>query len=200
MSDEKNSEQTVPYARFSKKVAEASELKEQLAALQKQVTEMGQATQQVEQWQTKYAELEHSYNSDKAAFTTKETLYQRGITDPEHMDLAQYRFNKSGSENFSDWLESGIQNDPILSTILNPKTPPPVIQEQTPSEAPAETEPVQQTNTASFPTGNNGVKPAPPSRGELTPETVQNMSVEEKAQIYPKLAEQWGFASVNLRK
>ena len=199
MSDDKtNEDQTVPYNRFAKKVAEAAELKEQISAMQKQVAELTQASQQVEQWQTKYAELEATANTRQTEFNTKETLYQRGITNPDHMDLAQYRFNKSGADNFSEWLATGIEKDPILSSILNTPAAPTLTQPAAPEAQPEVTP--QQATSAPFPAANNGTKPAPPARGDVNFDSVQKMTVEEKANIYPKLAEQWGFTSVKLRK
>jgi TolA-binding protein len=202
MSDEKpTADQTVPYNRFAKKVAEAAELKDQITAMQKQVAELTQSSSQLEQWQTKYAELEATSSTRQAEFNTKETLYQRGITNADHMDLAQYRFKKSGADNFSEWLETGIKNDPILSSILGAPEPAPQVPqaEAAPEPAQVEATPLQAT-PAPFPTANNGTKPAPPARGDISLESVKNMTVEEKASIYPKLAEQWGFASVTLRK
>lgn len=205
MSDDKPAaDQTVPYNRFAKKVAEAAELKEQISAMQKQVAELTQTSGQVEQWQTKYAELEATYNTSQAEFSTKETLYQRGITNVDHMDLAQYRFKKSGADNFSEWLETGIKSDPILSSILGAPEPAPQVPqatqpEATPEPAQVEAAPLQAT-PAPFPTANNGTKPIPPARGDISLESVKNMTVEEKAAIYPKLAQQWGFASASLRK
>ena len=202
MSDDKPVvDQTVPYNRFAKKVAEAAELKEQITAMQKQVADLTQSSGQLEQWQTKYAELEATSNTRQAEFNTKETLYQRGITNADHMDLAQYRFKKSGADNFSEWLETGIKSDPILSSILGAPEPVQVApQAELPAPEPqVEAAPLQATS-APFPTANNGTKPVPPARGDISLESVKNMTVEEKAAIYPKLAEQWGFASASLRK
>lgn len=170
--------QTVPYERFAQKI-------EQVRALEAQIAEQAQQLEAVGELKTAHDTLTQTLNNERAEWSQKSALYQAGISDPEITELAQWRFQKSGSEDFGEWLKSAATSDEILKKHLNP--PQVVQQTEQVEQAPAPVE----TKTA--PNPNIGTRSAPPPRGELTPEAVQNMSVEELRANYGKIAKAWGF-------
>ena len=170
--------QTVPYERFAQKI-------EQVRALEAQIAEQAQQLEAVGELKTAHDTLTQTLTNERAEWTQKSALYQAGIIDPDVAELARWRFQKSGSEDFGEWLKNASTEDPILKTHLHT---PQVVQEAAPAEqAPAPVE----TKTA--PNPNIGTRSAPPPRGELTPEAVQNMTVEELRANYGKIAKAWGF-------
>ncbi len=171
--------QTVPYERFAQKI-------EQVRALEAQIAEQAQQLEAVGELKTARDTLTQTLTNERAEWTQKSALYEAGIIDPEVAELARWRFQKSGSEDFAEWLKNTSTDDPILKKHLHT---PQAVQQAAPAEqAPAPVE----TKTA--PNPNIGTRSAPPPRGELTPEAVQNMSVEELRANYGKIAKAWGFA------
>ena len=169
-------QQTVPYERFAQKVQE-------IKALETKLAEAAQASDLAAAWETKHNELTATFESERAAWNQKSALYQAGISDPDVSELARWRFEKSGSENFAEWLETDAKNDPILKTHLTkPEAPP----------APAPEPPATQQATPQ-PSPNTGTRSAPPPRGEFSPEAVQKMTVEEIKANYGKIAGAWGY-------
>jgi len=164
--------QTVPYERFAQKVAE-------IKALETKLAEAAQSSDVAAAWETKHNELNATFESERAAWNQKSALYQVGINDPDVSELARWRFEKSGSEDFGQWLETDAKNDPILKTHLTKPEAAPTAA-PTPEATPA-------------PSPNTGARSAPPPRGEFSPEAVQNMSIEEIKANYGKIAGAWGY-------
>ena len=160
---------TIPYERFSQKVAEVKALEEKLAAA---------AT-----WETKHNELAATVDAERKAWGQTQALYKAGVTSEEVGELAKWRFEKSGAEDFGAWLAADALSDPLLKSHLAPQeAPPPVEVKTTPAEPPAA--PVSP---------NNGAITTPPPRGTFTPEAVQSMSIEDLKANYGKIASAWGY-------
>tara|TARA_R110002124_G_scaffold48723_3_gene143580 strand:+ start:517 stop:1104 length:588 start_codon:yes stop_codon:yes gene_type:complete len=174
--------QSVPFTRFQSKV-------EEVKALKAQMTEMGAQVEAAKGLAEEATTLKATHEEAVTNWAKKEALYQRGIVDPEKQDLANYRFSKSGEEDFGGWLDDGAKNDAIMKSVF--VTPTPTI------EAPPTT--ATTAPMAAPPTANKGARPAPPARAEITLETLSRMSVDEKAEAWPKLAAQWGFDPLPLR-
>tara|TARA_R110000737_G_scaffold26147_2_gene44961 strand:+ start:2178 stop:2780 length:603 start_codon:yes stop_codon:yes gene_type:complete len=174
--------QSVPFARFQSKV-------EEVKALKAQMTDMGAQVEAAKGLTEESTTLKATHEEAVTNWAKKEALYQRGIVDPEKQDLANYRFSKSGEEDFGGWLDDGAKSDAIMKSVF--VTPTPTIEAPTarPTTAP----------TITPPTANKGTRPAPPARAEITLETLSKMSVDEKAEVWPKLAAQWGFDPIPLR-
>lgn len=165
--------QTVPYERFASKVNELNTLKEQLS--------------NSVNWENKHNELTATLESERAAWKQTQSLYQAGITSEEVIELAKWRFGKSGSDDFSSWLSSDALQDPLLKTHLGQET-------KTQTEAKiAQPAPVPTANP------NNGVQAPPPPRGDFSPESVQQMSVDDLKKNYARIASAWGYRSHNLK-
>ena len=163
--------QTVPYERFAKKIEQVKTLEAQLAEAQAAIETAGS-------WETKHHELNTTIESERATWSQKSALYEAGISDPDLAELAQWRFEKSGAENFKEWLTTAGQEDGILKTHLNKPTHP----------------------AANIPPSpNTGTKTAPPPRGEFTPESVQKMTIDELKANYGKIAGAWGYTARNFK-
>ena len=183
--------QTVPFNRFQKKVEELKTLKGELSTLQQQFTAL-------EATATNAQELQSTLATEREGWSTKEALYQRGINDSEHQDLARYRYGKSGATNFGEWLDGGAQSDAIMKAVLN-QVPAPAVATSQAAQAATPGTPTP-TPLAAVPAVNNGTRPAPPPRSEISADALNRMTADEKAEIYPRLAEQWGFTPSRLRR
>ena len=169
-------EQTVPYDRFAQKVAE-------LKAVEVQLAEAAQAVDTAKAWEDRFNTLTTEYESHKKQTGQTTALLRAGIQDEDISELARWRFEKSGSEDFSDWLQNEAKNDSVLRVHLQPQTPPTTTTQPTQPPQPP----------APQPSVNTGARTAPPPRGEFSPEAVQNMSVEELKANYGKIAGAWGY-------
>ena len=167
-------EQSIPYDRFAKKIAEVKALEIQLA-------EASQSIDTAKAWEMKHTELANEQKTERAAWDKKSALYEAGISDKDVADLAMWRFEKSGSDNFREWLTEGAKEDSILRGILNK---PPAEAAAVAADTP---KPVAQPNP------NSGTRSNPPPRGEFSPESVQGMSVAELKANYGKIASAWGY-------
>jgi len=167
--------QTIPYERFAQKVAE-------IKALEAKLLEATQAVDTSKAWESKHSELITSSQKEKSGWEQTEALLRIGITDDDIADLAKYRFQKSGEEDFIAWLKEKANDDPILKTYFN-KEVSPKIEEQTPPKK----EPIPPISP------NNGARTSPPPRGDFSPESVQNMSIEDIKANYSKIASAWGY-------
>lgn len=169
--------QTVPYERFAQKVAEVK-------ALEAKLSTVGEMDAVVKAWEAKYAELQDKFSADKQGWEQKEALMRTGILDEDVADLARWRFSKSDSDNFVEWL----QKEALEDTVLKPHLSKEVVKVDAPK-------PVAE------PPVNNGVKNTPaPARGELSPEAVQQMSLEDIRKNYAKIAGAWGYTPHNFDK
>ena len=164
--------QTVPYERFAQKVAE-------LKAIEAQLAEAAQAVDTAKAWEDRFNTLAAEREAEKRQFTQTSALLRAGIHDEDISELARWRFEKSESEDFAEWLKNEAKNDPVLKPHLQnapqtaPQAPPPAAKPQ--------------------PNVNAGAKTTPPPRGEFSPEAVQNMTVEELRANYGKIAGAWGY-------
>ena len=147
--------QTVPYERFAAKVAEVAELKTIAASV-------GELQGQFQALQTEVAK-------ERSAWGEKETLYKAGIVDPDVGEVVRFQYERSGSEDFADFVSKADQ-DPVLKKLLSNTKP-----------------------LAATPPENVGARNSPPPRGEFSPESVQNMSVDEIKANYAKFAGAWGI-------
>ena len=161
--------QTVPYERFAAKIAEVKTLENQLA-------EASQAVDVAKAWESRFNELSTEYESHKNQTTQSTALLRAGIDDEDISELARWRFEKSGSEDFAEWLDTDAKNDSVLKVHL---TKPPA---------------VTSAKSTPQPSPNTGARTAPPPRGDFSPEAVQNMSVEDLKKNYSKIAGAWGYA------
>lgn len=172
-------EQTVPYERFAQKVSE-------LKSLQKQVAEMSQLNDVVKAWESKYDELQGKYNESSANFQQTEALLRAGIMDDDVADLARYRFSKNEAEDFAEWLSSAAKEDSVLKVHL---------------QKPATEQVVQEVKPTPPPQANKGTKQSPvPPQSEISPENIQNMSIEDLKKNYAKVASAWGYTPHDLTK
>ncbi len=147
--------QTVPYERFAAKVAEVAELKTIAASV-------GDLQGQFEALQTEVAK-------ERSTWREKETLYKAGIVDPDVGEVVRFQYERSGSDDFVDFVSKADQ-DPVLKKLLSHTKP-----------------------LATTPPENVGARNSPPPRGEFSPESVQNMSVDEIKANYAKFAGAWGI-------
>lgn len=169
--------QTVPYERFAQKIEQVKNLEAALSDAKKTLEAAGG-------WEEKHNALTTTIEGERTSWAQKSALYEAGITDPDLAELARWRFEKSGSENFGEWLGSGAKEDSMLKPHFN-KAP-------TPDAAPTAPTP---TPTAPTPTANAGTRTAPPPRGEFTPESVQSMTIDELKANYGKIAGAWGYTA-----
>ena len=147
--------QTVPYERFAAKVAEVAELKTIVAS--------------VGDLQTQFHALQSEVAKERSAWGEKETLYKAGIVDPDVGEVVRFQYERSGSENFADFVAKADQ-DPVLKKLLSNTKP-----------------------RGAAPPENVGARNSPPPRGEFSEESVQNMSVDEIKANYAKFAGAWGI-------
>ena len=171
---EAEQKQTVPYDRFAQKVAE-------LKAVEVQLAEAAQAVDTARAWEDRFNTLNKEYESHKKQTDQTTALLRAGIQDDDISELARWRFEKSGSEDFSEWLQNDARNDSVLKVHLQPQTPP-TTEPTPPPQAPAPQ-----------PSVNAGTRTTPPPRGEFSPEAVQGMTVEELKANYGKIAGAWGY-------
>ena len=167
---EKTGGQTVPYERFASKIAQVKALETQLAEAQAAIKAAGG-------WETKHTELTATMEAERHEWSQKTALYEAGLTDPEVAELARWRFEKSGEDNFSEWLSNSAKEDGILKTHLAKPQP----------------------AASVAPNSNIGVKASPPPRGEFTPENVQKMTIDELKANYGKIAGAWGYRPHNFK-
>ena len=177
------SEQTVPYERFAAKIAEIKALESRLADAQALI-EGAQALQ------TQLETMQNERAADAAKFQQTEALLRAGVLDEDIAELARWRFNKSESDNFAEWLATDAKNDAVLKLHLNAPTT---------EAAPPAAAPVQKPTPTPQPSPNTGARTAPPPRGEFSPEAVQNMSIEDLKRNYSKIAGAWGYTPHNFK-
>ncbi len=171
--------QTVPYERFAQKVAE-------IKALESKLAEASQLSDVAKNWEDRFKSLSAEHQSEKSQWSQTTALLKAGINDEDISELARWRFSKSESEDFSEWLESEAPNDPVLKVHLSQPT------------APTDAPPTPKPPTAQ-PSPNAGARTAPPPRGEFSPEAVQNMSIEDLKRKYSKIAGAWGYTPRNFK-
>jgi hypothetical protein len=164
---ETSAAQTVPYERFAAKIAEVKTLENQLA-------EASQAVDVAKAWESRFNELSTEYESHKTQTNQATALLRAGIDDEDISELARWRFEKSGSEDFAEWLDTDAKNDSVLKVHL--------------------TKPAATSTKPTAPSPNTGARTAPPPRGDFSPDAVQNMSVEDLKKNYSKIAGAWGYA------
>jgi hypothetical protein len=153
--------QTVPYERFAAKVAEVAELKTIAAS--------------VGELQGQFQALQIEVEKERSTWGEKETLYKAGIVDPDVGEVVRFQFERSGSENFADFVSKADQ-DPVLKKLLSNAKP-----------------------LAATPPENMGARNSPPPRGEFSEESVQNMTVDEIKANYAKFAGAWGMPATRFK-
>lgn len=171
--------QTVPYERFAAKIAE-------IKTLQDQLTEAKSLIENVKALETQIKSIQDERTADASKFAQTEALLRAGILDDDIAELARWRFDKSESDNFAEWLANDAAADAILGEHLKKGAAP---------EAP--TQPAPQPTPQ--PSPNNGVRNTPAPRGEFSPEAVQKMSVDDLKANYAKIASAWGYVPRNLK-
>lgn len=195
MSDE---EQTVPYARFSKKVAELTELKNQNNLLEERLKELQTVADGAQSLRTEFDEYKQEISHLQQQFETREALYKNGIMDPDVQELAQWRFQKSGAEDFNAWLSGDAKSDALFAKHLQPtQAPEPVNVSEQPSQdavqAPeAKAAPVSSAPQQTFPSANKGVSTTPPASGHFDMNTLQQMNLEQKREW---MSQQFGYGT-----
>ena len=163
--------QTVPYERFASKIAEIKDLEEKLSIA-------AQAIDTATALQERLTEATAAHTQETSAWGQTEALLRAGVLDSEVAELARWRFEKSGAEDFTEWLGTDAKTDPLLSAHLAP-----------PAQPAAQATPTPPTP----PNPNAGARSAPPPRGEFSPEAVQGMSVDEVKKNYARIAGAWGY-------
>lgn len=192
MSDETEiEEKTIPYDRFAKKVTEVKALKNTLAEAMAELEGLRENAGKLEETTKALAELQATYEADKASYTTSLELSRSGITDEDQAELVRWRFAKSGktTEEFGEWLKNDAPGDKLLAGFFN----------SAPNEAPeAPAQPAR--NVEPPPPVNNGTRAAPAPRTAYSAENVANMSVDELRQNYNSIMETWGFPGHDFSK
>ena len=176
------SPQTVPYERFAQKVAE-------LKALESKLAEAAQLGDVAKNWEDRFKSLSAEHQAEKSQWEQTTALLKAGINDEDISELARWRFSKSDSEDFAEWLENEASNDPVLKVHLNKQD----------TEAAPEAAPKTAPQPTPQPSPNAGARTAPPPRGDFSPEAVQNMSIEDLKRNYAKIAGAWGYTPRNFK-
>ena len=184
MSDEET-EKTVPYSRFEKKVSEVASMKEALADMQGQIDTYRTGAEGAEDLQGKLDALTAHTAAERETYNTTLALYKAGITDNDTAELVRWRFAKSEktADQFEAWLGEEAKQDKLLAQhFAKPEAAPVAV----PEAAPVVT-------MTPPPDVNQGAKTAPPPRNSYTVESVQNMSTEQLKENYTSIMDAWGF-------
>jgi len=189
---EDETEKTVPYSRFEKKVTEMASMKEALADMQGQIDTYRTGAEGAEDLQGKLDALTAHTAAERETYSTTLALYKAGITDNDTADLVRWRFAKSAksADEFEGWLSDEAKQDKLLAQhFATPEVAPVVTPEAALAPVP-EAAPVTMTPP---PDVNHGAKPAPPPRNSYTVESVQNMSTDQLKENYAGIMDAWGF-------
>ena len=142
---------------------------ERFAAKVAEVAELKTIAASVGELQGQFQALQTEVAKERSAWGEKETLYKAGIVDPDVGEVVRFQYERSGSGDFADFVSKADQ-DPVLKKLLSHTKP-----------------------LAATPPENVGARNSPPPRGEFSPESVQNMSVDEIKANYAKFAGAWGI-------
>lgn len=154
----------VPRERLNTKTQAIKELQKQLSEAQEAASSAEGLQAAAEALRTELEAERNSFEAYKLESETSAELLRAGITDPEDMDLARWRYSKiEEPPAFSEWLGGAAKEDRHLSRLFQPA-------EATPGEAVAAPEQAETAPPASAPPANAGARQAavsPPPRYSL---------------------------------
>ena len=154
--------------------ARLAELTDQLAS----APDVGAMTAKLEALQAKFADLTDTHETFRGEVSTRELLYQAGITDAEDMDLVRYRYGRLSSDDRPElgaYLAEGARSDRYLGHLFSGDAAPAQASEGTPDSEPTDQAPRRVTARA-----NAGVEPAASLAPHLTYEMVAAMSTADR--------------------
>lgn len=151
----------VPRERLNTKTQAIKELQKQLSEAQEAASSAEGLQAAADALRTELEAERTSFQAYKLESETSAELLRAGITDPEDMDLARWRYSKIDEPPpFSEWLSSAAREDRHLARLFETPSAEPVA-------APEQAEPAP---PASAPPANAGARQAavsPPPRYSL---------------------------------
>lgn len=155
----------VPRERLNTKTQAIKDLEKQLSEAREAVSSAEGLQAAAEALRAELEAERTSFQAYKLESETSAELLRAGITDPEDMDLARWRYSKiEEPPPFAEWLSSSAKDDRHLSRLFQPAA------EATPAEPATAPQQAEIAPPASAPPANAGARQAavsPPPRYSL---------------------------------